>query len=96
MFIEFNTAEEAERAKNIMDRHPFDARHRFQITLLADLESIVDMDETFTEPEPEVFKSKVVLDDMSARPYLISIIGTFASLVGRSSRKGPICHLPFG
>jgi translation initiation factor 3 subunit B len=59
MFIEFNTAEEAERAKNVMDRHPFDAKHRFQINLLAELEAIAEMDESFTEPEPEVFKTKV-------------------------------------
>jgi translation initiation factor 3 subunit B len=60
MFIEFNTAEEADRAKNTMDRHAFDAKHRFRVNLLSEIESIAEMDETFKEPEPEVFKPKVL------------------------------------
>jgi translation initiation factor 3 subunit B len=59
IFIEFNTAEEADRARNVMDRHAFDAKHRFHITLLSDLDDYANMDEGFVEPEPEEFKSKV-------------------------------------
>lgn len=59
MFIEFNTAEEAERARNTMDRHPFDAKHRFRVNLLPEIDSYSEMDEAFKEPEPEMFKPKV-------------------------------------
>jgi translation initiation factor 3 subunit B len=59
MFIEFNTVQEAERARNTMDRHPFDAKHRFSVNLLTDLETYAELDETFHEPEPEPFKVKV-------------------------------------
>ncbi|KAG8760272.1 Translation initiation factor 3 subunit b [Serendipita sp. 396] len=58
VFIEFNTAEEAERAKAAMDKHPFDAKHRFQVNILTELDTYANMDETFREPEPEVFKPK--------------------------------------
>lgn len=58
MFIEFNTAEEAERAKAVMDKHPFDAKHRFKINILTELDEYVELDETFKEPEPEVFRPK--------------------------------------
>jgi translation initiation factor 3 subunit B len=59
IFIEFNTAEEADRARNIMDRHAFDANHRFSINLLSELEDYANMDETFVEPEPQEFVPKV-------------------------------------
>ena len=42
-----------------MDKHPFDARHRFQINLLSDIETFKDMDETYEDPEPEEFKLRV-------------------------------------
>ena len=59
IFIEFNTPEEAERARVAMDKHPFDARHRFQINLLSDIETFQDMDEIYEEPKPEEFKPRV-------------------------------------
>lgn len=59
MFIEFNTPEEAERARMAMDKHPFDARHRFQINLLSDIEAFKDLEETYEDPKPEEFKSRV-------------------------------------
>jgi hypothetical protein len=59
IFIEFNTPEEAERARMAMDKHPFDARHRFQINILSDIETFKDMDETYEDPEPEEFKPRV-------------------------------------
>lgn len=59
IFIEFNTPEEADRAKNTMDRHAFDAKYRFRVNLLSEIETFAEMDETFKEPEPEVFKPKV-------------------------------------
>jgi hypothetical protein len=80
MFIEFNTAEEAERAKNVMDKHPFDAKHRFQINLLAELEAIAEINESFTEPEPEAFKMKVFRAICYPHIYLTSAIGTSSSL----------------
>jgi hypothetical protein len=82
MFIEFNTAEEAERAKSVMDRHPFDSKHRFQVNLLTELEAITEMDESFTEPEPEVFKTKVFWANCQPHIYLTSAIGTSTNLVG--------------
>ena len=59
IFIEFNTAEEADRARSTMDRHPFDAKHRFSINLLSELDDYANMDETFVEPEPQEFVPKV-------------------------------------
>jgi translation initiation factor 3 subunit B len=59
IFIEFNTPKEAEHAKTAMDKHPFDARHRFQINLLSDIETFKDMDETYVEPPPEEFELRV-------------------------------------
>lgn len=59
IFIEFNTPEEADRARMTMDKHPFDARHRFQINVLSDIETFKDMDETYEDPKPEEFKPLV-------------------------------------
>lgn len=59
IFIEFNTPEEAERARGAMNKHPFDARHRFQINLLSDIETFKDMDETYEDPKPEEFTPRV-------------------------------------
>jgi len=42
-----------------MDKHPFDARHRFQTNLLSDIETFEDMDETYEDPKPEEFKPRV-------------------------------------
>lgn len=59
IFIEFNTVEEAERARNYMEGHAFDVKHRFQVNLLSDFETYADMDETYEEPEPEEFEPRV-------------------------------------
>ena len=42
-----------------MDKHPFDARHRFQINILSDIETFKDMDEIYEDPKPEEFKPLV-------------------------------------
>ncbi|KIM25506.1 hypothetical protein M408DRAFT_331075 [Serendipita vermifera MAFF 305830] len=67
-FIEFNTAEEADRARHTMDKHPFDAKHRFSVNTLTEIDSYIDMDEKFVEPEPEEFKTKEHLRAWLADP----------------------------
>lgn len=50
-----------------MDKHAFDAKHRFHVNLLTEIDDYVDMDETFVEPEPEEFKSKVSIYSLRIR-----------------------------
>jgi hypothetical protein len=53
-----------------MDKHPFDARHRFQINILSDIETFKDMDETYVEPEPEEYSPRVSVFDYHDSSYL--------------------------
>ena len=57
--MEFRTSDEANYALTAMHGHPFDAKHTFFINRFTDVERYGDMDETFTEPEPEPYQPKV-------------------------------------
>ena len=58
-FMEFNTAEEAAYAVNAMHGVPLDSKHTFHLNYFTDIEKYAELDETFVEPEPEVYQPKV-------------------------------------
>ena len=63
-----------------MDKHAFDAKHRFHVNLLNELDDYAHVDETFVEPEPEEFKSKVGITGFEMAKFDNCSVGTLASL----------------
>lgn len=59
VFMEFKSADDAMYALNVMNGHPFDAKHTFLVNRFSDVERFAELDETFVEPEPEEYQSKV-------------------------------------
>lgn len=59
--MEFKTADDAAYAMGVMNGHPFDAKHTFWVNRFTDVEKFASMDETWVEPEPELYKPKVRL-----------------------------------
>lgn len=95
IFIEYNTAEEAEAARAKMDRYPFDAKHRFHVNILSDIDTFADMDDAYVEPEPEEFTPRVSLLDCPMCELTVDT-GAFACMAWRSPGAGSICDLPSG
>lgn len=60
--MEFKNADDAMYALNVMNGHPFDAKHTFLINRFTDIERYAEMDETFIEPEPERYQPRVRYD----------------------------------
>jgi len=54
-FVEFSNPEDAAIAIATMDRHAFDAKHTFRANKFTDVESLVDLGETYVEPEDEEY-----------------------------------------
>ena len=59
IFLEFKSPEDAAYAIGAMSGHPFDSKHRFSVNRFTDIERYADIDETYTEPEPEPYVQKV-------------------------------------
>ena len=59
IFMEFKTREDAEYAINAMNNVPFDSKHTFHLNHFLDVEKYTEMDPTYVEPEPEVYKPGV-------------------------------------
>ena len=57
--MEFKNGDDAARALSTMNGHPFDTKHTFLINRFTDFERYLNLDETYAEPPPEEYKSKV-------------------------------------
>lgn len=66
--MDFRTPEEAAFALSAMDGHPFDARHQFKVNRFSDIERFTSMDETYFEPEAEVYHPREHLRAWLADP----------------------------
>lgn len=69
VFVEFKTRDEAEYAINAMNGHPFDAKHTFRLNHFTDIEKYYNMDETYSEPKVEEYKSSVSAILLPVTPY---------------------------
>lgn len=59
IFIEFKNADDATFAMNTMHGHPLDAKHIFLVNRFSDIESFINLDETYVEPKAEEYQPKV-------------------------------------
>ncbi|KAH6917282.1 eukaryotic translation initiation factor eIF2A-domain-containing protein [Coprinopsis sp. MPI-PUGE-AT-0042] len=67
-FVEFRNADDAALAIGAMDHHPFDSKHTFRVNKFTDVETLVNMDETFEEPEEEEYVAREHLRAWLADP----------------------------
>ncbi len=65
--MEFKNGDDASRALATMNGHPFDKKHTFQINRFNDFERYLSLDETYVQPPPEEYKSKVCSIPISSR-----------------------------
>lgn len=58
-FIELRSADDANLAIATMNEHPFDSKHRFKVNRFTDIEQFANIDETYVEPEAEIYVPRV-------------------------------------
>lgn len=57
--MDVGSADSANLAVNVMNGHPFDARHTFYVNKFMDIEQFTNMDEAYVEPKLEEYRPKV-------------------------------------
>lgn len=58
ILMELASGDEASHAIRTMDGYAFDKKHHFVVTRFSDIERLVNMDETYVDPEEEPYKQR--------------------------------------
>lgn len=59
LFVDFKTADDAVYGIAALQGYQFDSKHRFYLNRFTDIERYANLDETYHEPEPEPYTTKV-------------------------------------
>lgn len=93
ILMELASGDEASHAIRTMDGYAFDKKHHFVVTRFSDIERLVNMDETYVDPEEEPYKQRghlrSWLADPAGRDQLAICVGDDVQIAWHNRSSNP-------